>query len=455
MADFIKNLLIFHIMRSMKYAVLKQIQKFLSEFRKITSVKRVGDMIILICFDAKFELFFDLSKSSSAIYTNDEFVSIKEYKAPFDVALKKRFNNSKILSAKVIEGNRILKISCVQEGSYKSSKSSLYLEFTGRFTNAIITDENEIIIEALRHIDNSFRQIKPYKALIQLEPIEIKEKPVDEILDFHKFFKDEFSKINDERINSLKQIKSSQILKKIESLNSNLDALEDEEELRKQSDKLSKEATLLLANLSKVKEYEREFSLIDFDGRKVKFSLEDSAKNSVNLFFNKAKRLKQKAVGVVSERLNLNEKLSFYLNLLNLIKNAKSASELEILYPRRANNAKRKEQISDNVEAFYINDYKILVGRNEKGNVNLLKNAKKDDIWLHLKDIASAHVIIKTAKTSPSEDVLRFAAKLCVEFSVKGAGNYEVDYTKRSNVKINDAANVNYIDFKTIIVTKD
>ena len=37
-----------------------------------------------------------------------------------------------------------------------------------------------------------------------------------------------------------------------------------------------------------------------------------------------------------------------------------------------------------------LESFKILIGRNEKGNINLLDLAKKDDIWLHLKDAPSA-----------------------------------------------------------------
>lgn len=439
----------------MKYALLKQLEPFLAKFKKITSIKRTGDMMIAICFDAKTTLFFDLSKANSAIYSNDEFIAIKEYKAPFDIAIKKRFNNSKILSVQVPQNNRILKFSCVLEGSYKSMINHLYLEFTGRFTNAIITDENGVIIEALRHVENSFRQIKPGRVLIPLEPTLIKEKEVEQILDFGRFFKDEFARLNEKNLLNLKEIKSNQILKKIESLEANLASLESEDELSRQSEILSANATVLLANLHSLKEFERDVSLSGFDGEILNLKLEDSPKNSANLFYAKAKRLKQKAIGVINERANLTEKKEFYLNLLNLIKNAKNASEVEILYPRKAASLKQKEMINESVEVFYINEYKILVGRNEKGNLNLLKNAKKDDIWLHLKDIASSHVIIKTQKAMPELEVLKFAAKLCVEFSVKGAGKYEVDYTKRANVKINDGANVNYTDYKTIIIQKE
>ena len=74
---------------------------------------------------------------------------------------------------------------------------------------------------------------------------------------------------------------------------------------------------------------------------------------------------------------------------------------------------------------------------------------------MHVKDLPGAHVVIKTLKAKVPEETLKFAAKICVNFSSLGAGNYEVDFTKRNNVKILNGANVNYTDFGTIIVTKE
>ncbi|WP_229203827.1 NFACT RNA binding domain-containing protein [Campylobacter anatolicus] len=437
----------------MKYAHLRQIETFLSKFKKITSIKRSGDMVLCINFDSESCLFFDLSKSSSAIYTNPEFMQIKEYKAPFDIALKKRFNASKILSIKTLENNRIMCFECELSGSYKSEISLLYLEFTGRFTNAIITDKNGIIIEALRHIDNSFRVIKPGKNLIQLAPIVIKEKIDQPISDFKAFFKDEFERINTEKLISLKLIKIAQIERKIGALQVNLDALENENKLREQADLLSLKAEVLLANLSNIKEYEREFELKDFNGKKIKFSLNESPKMAANSFFTHSKRLRQKAAGVINERENLNKKIRFNEGLLNLVKNATSVSEFEILMPKQTQSIKQKNA-DENVQNFFIADYKIAVGKNEKGNETLLKNANKNDIWLHIKDIPSAHVIIKTNKAKLSDEVLNYAAKICLNFSVSGAGRYAIDYTKRENVRIISGGHVNYINYKTIVLTK-
>ena len=58
--------------------------------------------------------------------------------------------------------------------------------------------------------------------------------------------------------------------------------------------------------------------------------------------------------------------------------------------------------------------YKIYVGRNSKNNDELtLKFAKKDDIWLHAKDVAGSHVVIKkkSGQTVP-KNVIEYAAVL-------------------------------------------
>lgn len=438
----------------MKYAHLRQIANYLNSYKKVTSIKRVADMIILIYFD-KQGYFFDLSKSDSSIYTNDDFKAAKEYNAPFDIAIKKRLNNAKILNITCLENNRILLLELIQSGSYKSVKSKLYLEFTGRFTNAVLTDENDIIVDALRHTQNDHRSIKPGKELKHLPPIQIKEKSVQIILDFKEYFKDEFQRINNKNLNEIKSIKVSQINKKIENLNANLNNLENENDLLKEAEILRSSATLLLANLAKLNDYDRNFELLGFDGKIIKYNLIQSPKEATNEYFAKAKRLIQKANGLNLERNNLEEKLKFCHSMKSLLQNAKTINELQIIYPKRKNQSKNQKNESENTQSFYIGECKISVGKNQKGNAELLKNAKKDDIWMHVKDIPSAHVIIKTNKAKPSDEILEFGAKICLNMSISSAGRYEIDYTRRQNVKILNGSNVNYIHYSTIIVFKE
>lgn len=437
----------------MKYQNLTQIATYLQKFRKISSIKRVGDNLFLAVFDNGEKIFFDLDKTHSNIHKNELFTQNKIYKAPFDTILAKRFNSAKIMQIEVPQNNRILHICVNLSGSYKSLISHIYFEFTGRFTNAIITDENGVILEALRHQENEIRAIKVGRILKFLEPIEIREKNVPKIENFDEFFKSEFEKIKNEKFKNLQSAKILAVDKKIENFAKNLDELSNEAELLKSAEKSALYGEILLENLYKLKDFERKIE-IKKNGEIFKFEISKPPKISVNEFFDEAKKLRQKAQNLHIQRQNLSEKIEFWQNLKNLLKNAKSVSELEILSPKHQNERNHKEKSSENVQNFYIGEFKISVGKNEKGNEFLLKNSAKNDFWFHLKDLPSAHVIVKTNKQSLTDEIMEFAALICANFSSKNSGEFVVDFTKRANVKVVNNSFVNYINFKTITILK-
>ncbi len=437
----------------MKYKILMQIADFLKKFEKINSIKRVGDRVILIEFDKQNTIFFDMDKQNSAIYKNDDYKNLKSYKAPFDVILSKRFNASNLINLEVLENNRILFIKAKKSGSYKEIVSNLYFEFTGRFTNIIITDENDNILEALSHYENTNRSIKPGKTLKHLSQITIKEKPSQIIVNFDEFLKSEFEKINSKKLFDIKNSKITILDKKIDSLTKNLTELESKENLLEKSMSLNKKGEIITANLHLLNDFQKEFILKDFNGNDVFFKCENTPKLEAKRLFDESKKLRQKASGVKFEKANLNEKIEFFQNLKELVKNVSNLDEIEALFPKKSKKLPLNKE-SEIIENFYIGDFKISVGKNEKGNISLLKNSKKDDFWFHLKDIPSAHVIIKTNKQNLSDEIIKMAAKICVNFSVKNSGNFEVDYTKRANVKVVDGAFVNYINYKTINILK-
>ncbi|TKX30553.1 NFACT RNA binding domain-containing protein [Campylobacter estrildidarum] len=435
----------------MKYTELLQLRDFFKSFKKIDFIKRINDNVLELSLERQ-KFIFDLSRGNSAIYTAD--LSVKTYNAPFDFMLKKYFNHALIKDVKVLENNRILCFHTLTHKSYKSYENKIYFEFTGKNTNAIVTDEKEMIIEALRHIDKSYRIVKPNVILELLKPYKMDDK-YEKIVDFNLYFSEKFKSINESKINQIKVSKIAQMDKKIANLNELLSGLEKEDFLFEKALEYRKKADILFANLSCLKEYEREFELKDFEDKKIHFKLEFSPKESANLFYKNAKKLEQRARNLNIQRDNLQEKLDFSLNLKNLLMQAKDEFELEILLPKKSSKKNNENKENDNIANFYFYDFKICVGKNEKGNELLLKNAKKDDIWLHIKDIPSSHVIIVSNKRKISEDVIEFAAKLCVSFSKLKKGSYWVDYTLRNFVKIQQKAFVNYTNFKSINITKD
>jgi len=99
----------------------------------------------------------------------------------------------------------------------------------------------------------------------------------------------------------------------------------------------------------------------------------------------------------------------------------------------------------------------ILVGRNNKQNDELtFKIAKPDDIWLHTKDIAGSHVILRCSGKSPADEVIHEAAVIAAEHS-KGSqsSRVPVDYTFARFVKKPSGSKPGFVIFthnKTVYV---
>ncbi len=442
----------------MKRYELVQIAQYLRKFKKISAVSRVGDSIIKMVFDRSEFLFFDLRRGDSHIFMKDGLKRAKIYKAPFDVILSKKFANSVIKNIEVLKDDRVLKFDVTSNSKYKSDEVSLQLEFTGKNTNAIILDANSVVLEALRHIDSScsYREVKRgvvLKALKTEDRFVYKEHK--EIEDIEKFLQNEYEKRAKNATATLKKQKILNIDKKLKKLKKLLDGLQDEESLLKKSDTYSLWGTLVFSNLDLVKGYEKEVELKDFDGNLVKITFTKEARSASeagNILFEAAKKLKRKANSLYIERENLSEKIEFFQKLKNAINQASDEVEINILYPKQKHSKKAKGKMVS-YESFYMEGFKVMLGKSEKGNIELLKEAKKRDIWLHLKDIPSSHVIIRTDKQNIPQSVLEFAAKLCAEFSTSQKGSYLVDYTARRNVKVQEGAHVNYVDYKTINIT--
>lgn len=434
----------------MKYTDLIQIKDYFLSFKRLNYLKRLDDNILELSLDHQ-SFIIDLTRANSAIYKDK--IQAKNYNAPFDFMLKKYFSNAKILDIKVLENNRILCFDVLSEKSYKSYDARIYFEFTGKNTNVIITDMKDFIIEALRHIDKSYRVVKIGEKLEALKAFEIKEEFV-KIDDFDTYFLQKSKEIQQKRLQNIKENKILNIDKKIKTLEQNINDLEKEEILIENANLLSKKADVLFANLNSLQNFQRNFTLQDFEGNELSFNLENTPKISANEFYKMAKKLKQKAKNINIEREILTEKLDFLINLKAMIVKSFSLYELEILMPKKTK-AVKKEEINAGVSSFYIDGFKISVGRNEKANEYLLKIAKKDDLWFHVKDYPSAHVIITSNKLKISQMVLEFAAKICVEFSKLSSGAYLVDYTSKNFVKIKEKAFVNYTNYKTLSILKE
>ena len=440
----------------MKYFILKEIVDYISkEAQNIRLIKRIDNNIIIIEFNNKNNLYFDISKSNSIIFkTKKNLLSKKEFNAPFDVVLQKRFNNSKIENIELYNDDKIINIRVNSSSSYKKLTTILQLEFTGKHTNIIILDENRVILEALRHIDE-FSSSRVVKVGIKLDEVPKQNfiPKIDEVHDIEEYLYDVYEEKERQNLENVKKQKISQIDKKARKLKKTIESLPKKEELEFESSSLYEKANLILSNLHNIKPYQKSLKVFDYTGIEVQIDLEEkpSASKYSNDLFKKAKRAKQKASNISLEKDNLDEKLEFLLRLISNINNAETIEECEFLSPKKEKN-QTKTKKAQAYESFYFEGFKIMLGTSERENIYLLENSKASDFWFHLKDRPSCHVIVQNAKKELPQSVINQAAVLCAKFSVDFAGTYEVDFTQRRNLKIQSKANVLYNPYSTVIV---
>jgi len=410
-------------------------------------------------------LFFDMTRGHSMVFISPSQRPLQGYSAPFDTLLHTLVSSAKILDVSVVNNDRVLRIDLAPKSNYKDQRIALQFEFTGKNTNAILLDENDVVIEALRHIDadSSFRIIRPGIELLPLPTRATSQNhsthyplPTTHSQSIDEILIENYRKRHAQKLTQSKQNKASATRKQIKKFDQLLRKLSDPETLLKEAEKNQNIANIILANLYKIQPYDRVLEAHDFDGNPITIPLpKDTVVNRMSdHYFNLAKRAKAKAKNVHIEYENLSSKKAFYANILHAIENAQDTRELDLLVPKRARAQRKKERLKEG-ELFWIEDFKVLVGRNSVENQHLLKIARANDLWMHVRNVPSSHVIIRTDKQNLPDTVIQAAAKLCVDFSLKQAGDYDVDYTRRKFVKIQEGSHVEYDKYQTIRVRKE
>ena len=157
--------------------------------------------------------------------------------------------------------------------------------------------------------------------------------------------------------------------------------------------------------------------------------------------------------------------LSYYESLLDSVTRAKTDGELTEIKRElaeqgliRGEKTLAKPKKSEPLKFRSSDGFTILVGKNNKQNDELtLKTSKASDIWLHVKDIAGSHVIIKTEGKTPPERTIVEAARLAAYHSkAKNGSGVPVDYTAVKFVKKPAGARpgmVIFTDNRTLYVT--
>jgi len=99
--------------------------------------------------------------------------------------------------------------------------------------------------------------------------------------------------------------------------------------------------------------------------------------------------------------------------------------------------------------------YNILIGVNGQNNWDIIDSSSQNDIWFHVENQPSCHVIIKTdGDTKIEKRVINYAAMLCkMNSKAKHQKNTRIIYTLIKNVKKGDTVgSVHTSKTSTIVV---
>ena len=196
-------------------------------------------------------------------------------------------------------------------------------------------------------------------------------------------------------------------------------------------------ADVLMANLHLVTETEKEYSLDNFyGGNPILVTLKKNEKpQDIATKWYKKDKNRHLEKNKLEENISIKED-----HLLELeerqIQVEEVSSTKALLKLTSAENTSSQKTFSKFKETSF-GGFDIYIGRNSRNNDELLKFAKKDDIWLHAKDVAGSHVLIKlNNSTVAPKSVLEYAASLAAYYSKRKTDSIcPVIYTPKKYVR--------------------
>ncbi|MDR2034502.1 MAG: NFACT family protein [Helicobacteraceae bacterium] len=432
----------------MKYSELKAIVDILRSKKRLVSARRIDDNRLSLRFeDESWIADFTAGAPLFAPFIRERLE--RDFNAPFDKLLSSAVNQSAIENITVCADDKIVFLALAKSDGWKETKTTLVLEFVPRRLNALLLDENGVILESLKR--TTALQI-PYEA-----PPKPPFKPrVEPIGDVRVVLRSRLEALERKELERRKSAAIAFANEKARRLRLIIATLLSPRALEEAAAIASEEGALILANLNKIAPYSSNAAIKDFEGKTRLIALEvlRTPQQEAERKFARAKKWRAKALGVFQERQSLEERAAFYDRLVLGAAAAKNLDDLETIMPKKQRQSAKKSA-KDPIEEFIIGGFRALLGRNEKGNALLLKRAKARDVWFHLQGRPSAHLIVQTAKAELPDEAIEKAAKLCARFSLSEKGDYLVDYTKRQFVKIEYGAHVTYSRQKSVVVRLD
>jgi predicted ribosome quality control (RQC) complex YloA/Tae2 family protein len=198
------------------------------------------------------------------------------------------------------------------------------------------------------------------------------------------------------------------------------------------------------------------------------------SKNAEN-YFKKYDKMKRTLDVVNKQKEQTNKELNYLSTIIDEIDTCTTISDINEVYEEISENIlfnevsnhkrykagkikKEDTQMLLNYLKFKVDDYDVLVGKNNKQNDYITLHVANDtDYWFHTKDIHGSHLILRCNGVTPKLETIKKCAEIAAYHSkAKFSSHVPVDYTQIKNVKKPRGAVPGYVIYKnnkTIYVT--
>jgi predicted ribosome quality control (RQC) complex YloA/Tae2 family protein len=483
--------------------------------QKITRVDSSFNTVVLN-LDSGLSIFFKLDSPSALFFGN---YTIEKTQNAFAVNLQKKLNKLKITDVDFCGIERVLILHLLDKRLDIENRYLLIFEIAGRNGNLILTDSNQKIIEAYRLINarqilpNRIYK-KPHRMLdITIDDIDVLKKALnkDNILGIDNFTKKFITQENIERFievvrkpydslfkytlgeksfvypflfdfgldvsnidekdlfyqiftqntqSSTNNTKTINLIeKKINKLNDKIKKIGIDIQKAQDAKKWKLYADTLLANINSIELYS-DLVYLTPPGAENKIQIPINTKktiqDNINTYYKLYKKYKN-AKNILESLLNQTKQEHAYLLQIKkqLLNNKIDPKDVKFLFNKKTN-PKVIPTDAISYEHFNILGFDVYLGKNAKGNDLVLKNASKEDIWMHPKSIPGPHLILKNPKRLQQID--KSLLEQCAQKIREKLGTndkIEVDYTFVKFVKKPKGfkkGRVIYSNFKTVMV---
>jgi len=364
------------------------------------------------------------------------------------------------------------------------SQKELILELIGKNCNLILTDGDEIILDALRRVDEDMSRTRRILPGLRYRLPELKGAPsrgeqrspapsgpqnLSAYLDDLYAARDREERHRQQAGALLKTVTTlrDRTARKLEAQRGELAGATDRERHREQGD-------LITANLHVIKKGQTAFTAQNFydpEGGEITIPLDPLKTPQQNAAASYKRYAKAKTAEMrLAEQIAKGEQELEYLNsVLDAISRAETTGDVTQIreelvgtgFLRQQSGGKKQKPTPAKPLTFISGTgTMIYAGKNNVQNDQLtFKAANRHDTWLHTQKIHGSHVIIATGGAEPDARTLEEAAAIAAWYSQgRLGGRVPVDYTLVKYVKKPTGGKpgaAHYVNYKTIYATPD